>query len=144
MTTKRTKKTEKTDAFGFLIAALAALYGDEILRLVDVYRPRILAGEFSGDDKDGPRHLHLSEELARSHPWLQSERGAWVVSASSRWFDDHAKAMGSVGPDDGFERGSEQCMAHDILRVAAERGWVKRMRHINDNDTYALLKAARP
>ena len=150
-TTPKKAANSKPSPFDHLVAAMAALYEEELLRLVDQLRPRILAGEFSdvpGKD-DGPRWQVLGDHLMRTHPWLATERGRQVTEAVTHWHERPTKAAtnpkdGSVlgwGGEDNPGDNAGEWMAHDILWVAAARGWVKRMRYINDSDTYALRVA---
>ncbi len=138
-----TATKKKPDAFGSLLAAFQALYEEEINRLVEVYRPRILAGEFSGNEdvnggtgNGGPKHLRLADELQKTHPWLKTQPGRFAVASASRW---------SAEADfDGYEDASvvaAECMSHDILDTAAARGWVKRWRDGMAPDPYALRVA---
>jgi hypothetical protein len=146
-----TATKKKPDAFGSMLCAMQAAYEDEIHRLADALRARILAGEFSGstppgpvrgDPRDEPRYLVLERELEKTHPWLATLRGRLAVEAASRWIVAREKAMGDC--TDGIVYGpgdhAAECMTHDILAVAAARGWVRRMRHIND-ETYELRVA---
>jgi hypothetical protein len=57
--------TTKKAAFVAMVEALRALYDAEIERLTDKYRPRILAGEFSGWEPD-VQYLRLADELSRT------------------------------------------------------------------------------
>ncbi len=124
-----TKK--KPDAFGSLLAALQALYEDEIHRLVEVYRPRILAGEFSGHERDeSEKYLRLERELRETHPWLATERGQHAAVAASRCLARTLEGGYRVDSLDGAE-----CMGHDIMDLAAARRWVKR------DEPYALRVA---
>ena len=142
-------KTSKLDAFDAMLTAFRAIYDAEIGRLADRYRARILDGEFSGDTpppNDGPRFLALAEELEKTHPWLATQRKrVMVVGAAHWWLEKEEAAM--TDPKTGvtlaegveLEQGevAAECMAHDILAVAAGLGWVKPMRFLND-DAYAL------
>lgn len=150
-----------SDAFGSILIALRAAYEAEIARLADVYRPRILAGEFSGDEqRDGPvissgdpRYLRLEREIEKTHPWISGggrERERLAVVTCSRWLITIDKAatdpktgarLGTGWDGDFADRFAAECMAHDILAVAAERGWVKRMRYLGDEGLYALKVA---
>jgi hypothetical protein len=153
-----TKK--KPDTFGALLCAMQAAYEDEIHRLADLYRPRILAGEFSGstppgpvrgDPRDEPRYLALERDLEKTHPWITGgERTRLVVVACSRWLTAADKAC--MDPKSGekvslcwdgdfADAFAPECMAHDILAVAASRGWVKPMRFISAPELYALRVA---
>lgn len=139
-----TATKRKPDAFALMLAAIQAIYEEEIHRLMDVYRSRILAGEFSGDTpNDGPSFLRLERELAKTHPWLATPRGRLVVEAASRWIVVREKAMAGHLHELEYQPGdiAAEAMAHDILSLAAARGWVKRMRSIDDEDTYALRVA---
>jgi hypothetical protein len=139
-----TATKKKPDAFASMLAALQAVYEEEAHRLADVYRSRILAGEFSGDEpNDGPNYLRLERELAETHPWLATPRGRLAAEAASRWLVVRETAMSGHLSELEYQPGdiAAECMAHDILSLAAARGWVKRMRSIDDDDTYALRVA---
>ncbi len=137
----RTKEVEPT--FPGLLEQLRSIYSHEVERLTEALRPRILAGEFSGIDADsGPMYLALAEELEGSHPWLQCERSAHAVAAASRWFTAHEGPLGDAC-DDGLNREADQCMAHDILAIAAERGWVKPLRDLGESEPYAVRPRSR-
>jgi len=71
----------KTDTFEAMLTAFRGLYDQEIARLVDKFRPRILAGEFSGVDDDGSeRHFALdSPAVVPGRP-----RGAGPRSGGAR------------------------------------------------------------
>jgi hypothetical protein len=152
-----TTKTKTPDTFAVLLSALQAVYQDEINRLADVYRPRILAGEFSGttppgpvrgDPRDEPRHLALERDIEKTHPWITGgERTRLAVVACSRWLEAFEKACTNPrtgekvcnGWDGDFaDQFAAECMSHDILAVAASRGWVRPMRFINAGESYAL------
>ncbi len=157
MKTKKTKKPapkatkSKPSAFDHLVAAAMALYEEEMERLADELRPRILAGEFSdASGRDGaPGWMVLMRHLEETHPWMTTQRKQLVTTAASRWLDREEKAL--TDPADGkvlsggisCEAGLDalECMAHDVLAVAAARGWVKRMGYINAPGTYALRVA---
>lgn len=139
-----------TDAFSNALSLLRCLYEAEIERLSGEYRARILAGEFSTtNDDEGPNFLRLERELAASHPWLADQRGRLVAEACSRWLADKEKALTHPRTGERLGEGVEydpgdmaaECMAHDVLAVAASRGWVRRMRYLNDRDLYALRVA---
>ena len=129
-----TAATGKPDAFGFLLCTLQALYEDEIHRLVDVYRPRILAGEFSGEEPDGNgvKFQRLERELRKTHPWLATERGRIVVLGASRWLADEQNELSDGLPDEY----ADECMAHDIMQIAAARRWAG-----SYDDLYAAQEA---
>jgi hypothetical protein len=137
--------TKKPDAFGSILAALAAVYEAEIARLADLYRPRILAGEFSGrHSADALAFLRLEEEIAATHPWARDLRAGRSVLAVSPWaYSDwtsfgHGCETELAGPALGEE--VAECMSHDVLALAAARGWVKRYRE-HDEAPYALRVA---
>jgi hypothetical protein len=143
------KTTTKTpDLFGSLLAALCAAYETELARLADIYRPRILAGEFSGNtgvdgDRRGPEqgdpcHLRLERELGGSHPWLATQRGRLAVEAASKWITSNFVSGETGAPENELGDCAAECMAHDVLSVAAERGWVKRYK---DAQPYTLRVA---
>jgi hypothetical protein len=131
-----TASSRKPDLFSGVLAALQAAYAQEVRRLADEYRLRILAGEFSGlegvdricgverigPDQGGPRHIRLEQELKR-HPWIRSTYGARAVLACSSW-PDRAGCTRDDAPGTDREIAAES-MSHDILAVAVERGWVK-------------------
>jgi hypothetical protein len=150
----------KPDTFGSLLAAMQATYEDEIHRLADLYRPRILAGEFSGstppgpirgDPRDEPRYLALERDLEKTHPWITGgERSRLAVVACSRWLVASTKACTdpktgdrvSLGWDGDFaDKLAAECMTHDVLAVAAARGWIRPMRYISAPEPYALRVA---
>ncbi len=149
--------------FGRLIETMRALYEEEVDRLSDVYAPRILAGEFSGEeDTDGigpagwqisrgdPRYLRLERELkdGQPHPFLATERSRLVVVACSGWFEAERNSVTNpktgeqlVDAFDTSEECAAECLAHDVLAVAAARRWVKPMRYLGDRACYALRVA---
>jgi hypothetical protein len=117
-------------------------YRREVERLATELESQILAGEFSGledEGRGGPKHLRLREELVQTHPWAKDERAGRIAFACSRWRVAQEKALNGLT---GWEDDPAEAMAHDVLAVAAERGWVKPMRYLNDSDLYAV-KAAR-
>lgn len=152
-------ETKNHEAFSGILGALRAVYEAEIARLADAYRPRILAGEFSGETppgpirgvpQDEPRYLALERELEKTHPWVTGgERERLAVVACSRWLKDVEEAriardgtVLDVGWDAEFaDRLAAECMSHDILGVAASRGWVRRLRTLQDPRPYALKVA---
>lgn len=147
-----TKTRASRSTFDHLLATMAALYETEVARLVDVYRTRILEGEFSGHTSppnDHPRYMHLEEEFQKSHPWLASRSGRLVVEAASRWMVARELAMTNPKTEETLSEGLEywpgdmaaECLAHDVLAVAAARGWVKRMRFLGDDEIYVLRVA---
>ena len=139
-----------TAAFNSVLGALRAVYEAEIERLADVYRPRILAGEFSerASNTGDVAFLGLERDLEKTHPWITGgERERLAVVACSRWLQAAGKACTnpktgktlSLGWDGDFaDRLAAECMSHDVLAVAAKRGWVKPMRFIGDALPYAL------
>jgi len=142
-------KTPKLDAFDAMLTAFRAIYDAEIGRLADRYRARILDGEFSGDTpppNDGPRFLALAEELEKTHPWLSTQRKRIMVVAASHWLEAEDAAMTDPRTGDRLgeavqhEQGdtAAECMMRDILAVAADLGWVKPMRYVNDDEPYEL------
>jgi hypothetical protein len=125
-----------THAFAAVVAELRDLYDQEVSRLAEALRPRIQAGEFSGNDDDGPRYLRLADELLATHPWLKTDRLKAMVAASSHWFSDFAEALGDLG-DDGFQQSAQVCLAHDVLAAAARYGWVHAVKRLTDPNLYA-------
>lgn len=117
---------------------LRAAYRGEIERLLEKYRPRILAGEFSGydvklDHMDGPgglRWLRLREELEH-HPWGGGDVTGRAVLTVSPWMqkkDCHIERSGvevALYVKSGLAWEVSLCMAHDVLNLAIERGWLK-------------------
>lgn len=140
----------RPDAFPAALDALRAIYAAELDRLADVYRARILAGEFS-DDGDGNRvpYQDLERALGASHPWLATQSGRLAVEACSPYLARRVEVLthprtGAVLLD-GIEHeqgdmGAE-CMTHDLLAVAAKRGWVTPLRYLNAARLYALRVA---
>jgi hypothetical protein len=120
-----TARAKKPDAFGSMLDALRALYEQELARLADLYRPRILAGEFSGNGPDGPRYLALERELGKTHPWLATQRGRLAVEAASRWITSEHISVGDGATEYELGDCASECMANDVMAVAAERGWVR-------------------
>jgi hypothetical protein len=146
------KKAPKTPApLDCLLATLADQYEEEIHRLADELQPRILAGEFSGIPGGWPGWLVLASHLEGSNKWLATRRRRLVTLAACRWLEREEKALtdpmdghllsGGVVGDGVDDRAAGECMSHDVLAVAAARGWVKRMGFINDPDPYALKVA---
>lgn len=139
--------TKKPDLFTSMLPALRAAYDAEIARLADVYRTRILSGEFSGRDNAGDlAHTHLERELESTHPWATDTHAGRAVLAVSPWAHSEysSVSVGSglevdlSGPNLASEVG--ECMAHDILAVASALGWVKRYRE-RDPAPYLLRVA---
>jgi hypothetical protein len=123
------RPTKKPDAFASALVVIRAAYGEEIRRLAEAYRPRILSGEFSGRDKGGDlAYMRLEQEIAERHPWAKRGELGRAVLAVSPWVTDGRSALGELeieleGP--GLAQEVGECMCHDILAVAAERGWSK-------------------
>jgi hypothetical protein len=139
-----TARAKVPGAFGAALEALRAIYDAEIARLADLYRPRILAGEFSGRGPDDLPFIGLEEELERTHPWARDTRAGRAVLAVSAWAYDDRNSLGG-GPSvelegEGLASEVGECMGRDVLAVAANRGWVKRYRE-NDARPYALRVA---
>jgi hypothetical protein len=138
----------KPDPFSSLLAALRAVYEAEIERLADVYRTRILAGDFSGTDesKDEARFFRLQEEITKRHPWAKCGSLARAVLAVSPWAVDRRSTLGHgleitfEGPELAEEAG--ECMARDVLGLAIERGWLRRGPRTNDEPAPATARAA--
>lgn len=147
------------EAFAGILGALKAVYEAEIERLTELYRPRILAGEFSGCTPPGPRpwlgddprYLALERELEKTHPWVTaSEQSRLAVVACSRWVTMAHKAATNPKTGEELDMGwgadfadtlAAECMMQDILNAAAERGWVKRLRFLNEHNLFALKVA---
>jgi hypothetical protein len=122
--------------FVSILEQLRAAYEAEIARLVELYRPRILAGEFSGlEDVDplgrrgqgigGPRFQRLGRELLRDHPWLANERSCAIVAACSTWFW-RCRAEGARQEISGCnDESADDCLVHDVLAAAARLGWIQ-------------------
>lgn len=128
------------EAFTGIFGALKAVYEAEIERLTEFHRPRILAGEFSGSTppirisgipQDEPRHIALEREIEKTHPWARdAEMGRAVLAVSGWAYNDHSSLLDGameIGMDlhGGLGREVGECLAHDILTLAASRGWVK-------------------
>jgi hypothetical protein len=134
------------------IRNVARVYQGEVERLATVYRDRILKGEFSGHEADGrgPKYQRLQNELAETHPWLAGEvdwDGATspvgrLVSAVSPWVvgGRQEKALRRLS---GWNDCPGEAMAHDVLAVAAQRGWVKPMTYLNARSCYAVVRRGR-
>jgi hypothetical protein len=126
--------------FAHQLADLKRTYAREVDRLVVEYRERILAGEFSGNEPDGPRYIRLEYDLARRHPWLRTVEGALSVIAVSRW----SKVTSSSNCIEFstariIKLSASECLAHDVLALAAQRGWVGPLR---DSRPYTVRRAA--
>jgi hypothetical protein len=132
-----TAPARKPDLFSGVLAALQTAYAEEVRRLADEYRPRILAGEFSGfegidriggvdrigPDQGAPRHIRLENDLEKRHPWIRTTHGARAVLACSSWPDRPGCSRDDAPGTD--RQIAAESMAHDVLAVAVERGWVK-------------------
>lgn len=132
--------TTKPEAFGTLLAALREVYETEIARLADLYRPRILAGEFSGDRPNdaGVRVQDLEEELARVHPWAQTFELAMVVIGVSPWTrTSSGECTVEISSARVARSSAGECLAHDVLAAATRRGWIRFAR-----DPYPVRRAA--
>lgn len=132
-----TTKT-KSDAFSALLTAQRAVYEAEIKRLADLYRLRILAGEFCGSDHGGPSYMHLESEMA-AHPWLATKQGRITVVACS-----HRVTTGNISAESGVSENeygdcAAECMTFDTLREAAARKWLRP--ETNENDEFELRVA---
>lgn len=83
--------------------------------------------------------------------WITgSEQTRLAVVACSRWVTVAHKAAKNPKSGEEVDLGwgadfadvlAAECMTQDILNVAAERGWVKRLRFLNDDNLYALKVA---
>jgi hypothetical protein len=136
------RPTKKPDAFASALVVIRAAYGEEICRLAEAYRPRILSGEFSGRDKEGdPAHMRLEQEIAERHPWARRGALGRAVLAVSPWVTDGRSALAELeialeGPGLACEVG--ECVCHDVLAAAAKRGWVEPLRKIDERAPYRL------
>ncbi len=113
--------------------AMRAAYRREVERLADELRPRFLAQEFVGyEDENGrkqngaPRYMRIEYELYRRHPWFRTANGAIAVMACSpHSMASHNDVEITTAP---CTRGSgAECLATDVLMLAAERGWIRRV-----------------
>ncbi len=131
----------RPDVFASFVGAFRAMYQDEIERLADVYAERIIVGEFSGAPPQGdPRYMILEDDLAKTHPWVATQPGRLMVVACSRWL-----TKGYISGENGAVENllgdcGAECMAADVLAVAAERGWVE---SYNDGENPYALRFAR-
>ncbi len=130
--------------------AMRAAYRREVERLADELQPRFLADEFVGwEDENGgvqngaPRYMRIENELARRHPWFRTAASAIAVMACS----PH-----STAPHNDVEittapctRGSgAECLATDVLMLAAERGWIRRVHRPGSVGSTWVSPAGRP
>ncbi len=137
---------KKPDAFGATLEALRTIYEEEIKRLVEVYRPRVLTGEFSGTGDTAPRYFELEDDLEEHHPWLRTVKSAMAIIGVSPWtVSGHPENCVELSEDRIVRASAAECMAHDIMWAAVARRWVKppaKGKHQNDaEEPYALRVA---
>ncbi len=84
-------------AWDALREALRALYVEEIERLAEKLKPRILMGEFSGmnAEETEPKYMSLERDLTEHHPWLRSVASARAIIGISPWTLDSRAAWNS-------------------------------------------------
>lgn len=142
------KLTPWADSWARMLEGTRTIYRMEVERLAAELRPRILAGEFSEHDSEGNvAYIHLAWELETSHPWCAREGDegptARLVAACSTWPETQDRLCRAAKVSSGSDYGptSGECLAADVLALAAERGWVEPLRNINSPHPYRLKVA---
>jgi hypothetical protein len=110
-------------AFAHGLEQTRKVYEREVERLADVYRDRILAGEFTGSEHNGPRWIRLEDEIAKRHPMCRTVAVAMGVLSVSPWTLSAGSNV-ELSELRIVKLSAAECLTADTLRVARERGWV--------------------
>lgn len=154
MARKTTSKTARAAittqrTWGALLSRARTIYRREVERLATELRPRIRAGDFSGSEdggRGGPMFCHLEWELQSTHRWcadaVDSDSDGpmgLLILACSTW-PRRVDQMAEAERVNTHPVVASECIAHDVLAVAAKRRWIAPMRRLNEAHPYRLSR----